>query len=120
MAGGYEKAITVESAIRNIAERRYLLPSIQRKFTWDMGQVCRLFDSVMQHYPVNSLMLWKVDSAEVRDGFRFYEFLTKYVERFAENNLDFDTKGHGEFYAVIDGQQRLTSLYIGLKGTYGV
>src|SRR5690625_2631876 len=120
MAGGYEKAITVESAIRNIAERRYLLPSIQRKFTWDMGQVCRLFDSVMQHYPVNSLMLWKVDSAEVRDGFRFYEFLTKYVERFAENNLDFDTKGHDEFYAVIDGQQRLTALYIGLKGTYGV
>ena len=120
MAGGYEKAITIEAAIKNIAERRYLLPSIQRKFTWDMGQVCRLFDSVMQHYPVNSLMLWKVDSAEVRDGFRFYEFLTKYVERFAENNPDFDTKGHGEFHAVIDGQQRLTSLYIGLKGTYAV
>ena len=37
------QAITIESAIRNIAERRYLLPSIQRKFTWDMGQVCRLF-----------------------------------------------------------------------------
>lgn len=120
MAGGYEKAITIELAIKNIAERRYLLPSIQRKFTWDMGQVCRLFDSVMQHYPVNSLMLWKVNSAEVRDGFRFYEFLTKYVERFAENNPDFDTKGHGEFHAVIDGQQRLTSLYIGLKGTYAV
>ena len=118
MAGGYEKAITIETAMRNIAERRYLLPSIQRKFTWDAGQVCRLFDSVMQHYPINSLMLWKVDSSEVRDGFRFYEFLTRYIERFAENNPDFDTKGHGEFYAVIDGQQRLTSLYIGLKGTY--
>ena len=119
MAGRYEKAITIESAIKNIAERRYLLPSIQRKFTWDMSQVCRLFDSVMQHYPVNSLMLWKVNSAEIQD-FRFYEFLTKYVERFAENNPDFDTKGHGEFHAVIDGQQRLTSLYIGLKGTYAV
>jgi len=118
MAGGYEKAITIEAAMRNIAERRYLLPSIQRKFTWDKDQVCRLFDSVMQHYPVNSLMLWKVNSAEIREGFRFYEFLTKYVERFAENNPDFDTKGHGEFFAVIDGQQRLTSLYIGLKGTY--
>jgi hypothetical protein len=118
MAGGYEKAITIETAMKNIAERHYLLPSIQRKFTWDMGQVCRLFDSLMQHYPVNSLMLWKVNSAEVREGFRFYEFLTKYVERFAENNPDFDTKGFGEFYAVIDGQQRLTSLYIGLRGTY--
>lgn len=120
MAGGYEKAITIEAAIRNIAERRYLLPSIQRKFTWDMDQVCRLFDSVMQHFPINSLMLWQVNSTEIREGFRFYEFLTKYVERFAENNPDFDTKGHGEFYAVIDGQQRLTSLYIGLKGTYAV
>lgn len=120
MAGGYEKAITIEAAIKNIAERRYLLPSIQRKFTWDTDQVCRLFDSVMQHYPVNSLMLWRVNSAEIHEGFRFYEFLTKYVERFAENNPDFDTKGWGEFYAVIDGQQRLTSLYIGLKGTYAV
>lgn len=120
MSGRYEKAITIETAISNIAERRYLLPSIQRKFTWGMDQVCRLFDSVMQHYPVNSLMLWKVDSAEIREGFRFYEFLTKYIERFGENNPDFDTKGHGEFYAVIDGQQRLTSLYVGLKGTYAV
>lgn len=120
MGSRYEKAITIETAIKNIAERRYLLPSIQRKFTWDMDQVCRLFDSLMQHYPVNSLMLWKVDSAEIREGFRFYEFLTKYIERFGENNPDFDTKGHGEFYAVIDGQQRLTSLYVGLKGTYAV
>ncbi|WP_022909113.1 DUF262 domain-containing protein [Aestuariimicrobium kwangyangense] len=120
MPGGYEKAITIESAMRSIAERRYLLPSIQRKFTWDMDQVCRLFDSIMRHYPINSLMLWKVDAAEIRTGFRFYEFLTKYAERYAENNPDFDTKGHGEFFAVIDGQQRLTSLYIGLKGTYAV
>jgi hypothetical protein len=120
MTGSYEKPITIEAAIRNIAERRYLLPAIQRKFQWDMNQICRLFDSIMRHYPVNGLMLWQVESGEVREGFRFYEFLTKYVERFAENNPDFDTKGHGQFFAVIDGQQRLTSLYIGLKGTYSV
>lgn len=120
MAGSYEKQITIETAIRNVAERRYLLPAIQRKFQWDMDQICRLFDSIMRHYPINSLMLWRVHSAEIREGFRFYEFLTKYVERFSENNPDFDTKGQGEFFAVIDGQQRLTALYIGLKGTYAV
>ncbi|GAA6525671.1 DUF262 domain-containing protein [Intrasporangium sp. DVR] len=120
MAGSYEKPITIESAIRNIVERRYLLPSIQRNFTWRMDQITRLFDSVMQHYPINSLMLWRVDSAAVREGFRFYSFLEKYVQRFAENNPNFDTKGHGEFFAVIDGQQRLTSLYIGLKGSYAI
>ena len=72
----------------------------------------------MRNYPINSLMLWKVNSSQVSDGFRFYSFLERYIERFAENNPNFDTKGHGEFSAVIDGQQRLTSLYIGLKGTY--
>jgi uncharacterized protein with ParB-like and HNH nuclease domain len=30
----------------------------------------------------------------------------------------FATDGYGDFYAVIDGQQRLTSLYLGLLGTY--
>ncbi|MBB2890649.1 GmrSD restriction endonuclease domain-containing protein [Flexivirga oryzae] len=120
MAGSYEKPITIEAAIREIVARRYVLPSIQRNFTWRMDQICRLFDSVMRHYPINSLMLWQVQSEEVREGFRFYSFLEKYVERFAENNPNFDTRGHGEFYAVMDGQQRLTSFYIGLKGTYAV
>lgn len=42
----------------------------------------------------------------------------KYRSFFAENNTDIDTKGFGDFVAVIDGQQRLTALYIGLKGSY--
>lgn len=118
MPGKYEGPFTIESAIQKIAQRQYLLPSIQRNFTWDTEQICVLFDSIMRNYPVNSLMLWRVESNEIHEGFRFYSFLEKYVERFAESNLHFDTKGHGSFHAVIDGQQRLTSLYIGLKGTY--
>ncbi len=118
MAGGYEKPITIERAIKQIVARQYLLPSIQRNFTWKSDQICVLFDSVMRNYPINGLMLWQVNSSAVSEGFRFYAFLERYIERFAENNPNFDTKGHGEFFAVIDGQQRLTSLYIGLKGTY--
>ena len=118
MAGEYEKAISIEKAMHNIVGRRYLLPAIQRKFTWDISQIEVLFDSIMRCYPINTFMFWEVTDAEIKDNFRFYQFLEKYCERFAENNPDFDTKGHGHFHAVIDGQQRLTSLYIGLKGTY--
>lgn len=118
MAGDYEKAITVEKAIQNIVYRRYLLPAIQRKFRWDPSQVCVLFDSIMRGYPINTFMFWEVTDPTLKKSFRFYQFLEKYCERFAENNPDFDTKGHGDFHAVIDGQQRLTALYIGLKGTY--
>lgn len=118
MAGDYEKAITIEKAIRQIVDRRYLLPAIQRKFTWSSSQISVLFDSIMRGYPINTFMFWEVRDPEVKKSFRFYQFLERYCERFEENNPDFDTKGHGDFFAVIDGQQRLTSLYIGLKGTY--
>ena len=118
MSGEYEKAISIGKAIQNIVSRRYLLPAIQRKFTWSTSQIEVLFDSIMRGYPINTFMFWEVTDADVKSNFRFYQFLEKYCERFGENNPDFDTKGHGNFQAVIDGQQRLTSLYIGLKGTY--
>lgn len=118
MPGEYEKAITIERAIHQIVNRRFLLPAIQRKFIWSSSQICVLFDSIMRGYPINTFMLWEVREPEVKKSFRFYQFLERYCERFEENNPDFDTKGHGDFFAVIDGQQRLTSLYIGLKGTY--
>lgn len=118
MSGEYEKPISIGKVIQNIVSRRYLLPAIQRKFTWSTSQIEVLFDSIMRGYPINTFMFWEVTDAEVKSNFRFYQFLEKYCERFGENNPDFDTKGHGDFHAVIDGQQRMTSLYIGLKGTY--
>jgi hypothetical protein len=118
MSGEYEKAIPIEKAIQNIVNRTYLLPAIQRKFTWSSSQICVLFDSIMRGYPINTFMFWEVKDLKVKSSFRFYQFLERYCERFEENNPDFDTKGHSDFYAIIDGQQRLTSLYIGLKGTF--
>ena len=118
MPGEYEKPITIEKAINEIINRRYLLPAIQRKFTWSHSQICVLFDSIMRNYPINTFMFWEVSDDLVKKAFRFYQFLERYCERFNENNPEFDLKGHGDFFAVIDGQQRLTSLYIGLKGTY--
>ncbi len=118
MPGEYEKAITIEKAIHEIINRRYLLPAIQRKFTWSDSQICVLFDSIMRGYPINTFMFWEVRDNSVKKSFRFYQFLDRYCERFDENNRDFDLKGLDDFFAVIDGQQRLTSLYIGLKGTY--
>ena len=75
-------------------------------------------DSILRGYPINSFMLWKISDSEIKSGYKFYEFITSYREFFAENNKDIDTKGVPDFEAVIDGQQRLTSLYIGLRGTY--
>lgn len=118
MSSGFQNAITIKDAIDKIHSRQFLLPAIQRKFTWSSSQIEMLFDSILRGYPINSFMLWKISDSKIKSGYKFYEFLTTYREFFAENNKDIDTKGVPDFEAVIDGQQRLTSLYIGLRGTY--
>lgn len=119
MAGEYEKAITIKDAIDAINQRDFLLPAIQRKFVWSSQQICVLFDSIMRCYPINSFMLWQVNSDEIKNNYKFYEFLRNYCQRFDEENpLITTTASFKNFKAVIDGQQRLTSLYIGLCGTY--
>ncbi|VDA16180.1 hypothetical protein BANRA_05084 [Klebsiella pneumoniae] len=119
MAGQYEKAITIKQAIDSINLRHYLLPAIQRKFVWSYRQICLLFDSIMRDYPINSFMMWDIRSASIKNDYKFYEFLKEYCQRFNEENPYVPTNaGFHDFKAVIDGQQRLTSLYIGLCGTY--
>ncbi|MBC3881556.1 DUF262 domain-containing protein [Undibacterium sp. LX40W] len=119
MAGGFEKAITIRQAVRNIDDRTFLLPAIQRNFVWTTQQICTLFDSLMREYPINTFMMWDVTSQEIKNKYRFYSFLTDYCQRFKESNDYVPTQGDFKhFKAVIDGQQRLTSIYIGLKGTY--
>ena len=108
-------------AMDNIASHKYLLPAIQRKFVWTMEQIEMLFDSILRDYPINSFMLWKITNQEDKTGYKFYEFLPRFVQKFNEDNPDAPTQFlKNDFYAVIDGQQRLTSLYIGLGGSYKV
>lgn len=118
MASGFVNPITIKDAIDNIVDRTYLLPAIQRKFVWGSDQIEVLFDSIMRGYPINSFMFWEVKENKIKNDFKFYQFLTEYRQFFKEDNPDIDTKSSKDFKAVIDGQQRLTSLYIGLKGSY--
>lgn len=118
MSSGFKQPITIKEAIDNIYHRYYLIPAIQRKFTWSSDQIEMLFDSIMRGYPINSFMFWKISEPKLKSDYKFYQFLTDYREFFADDNLDINTTGVSDFEAVIDGQQRLTSLYIGLRGTY--
>lgn len=118
MASGFAKPTTIKEAIDNIVSREYLIPAIQRKFVWNSSQIEMLFDSIMRGYPINSFMFWQINNSALKKSFKFYQFLTEYRQLFNEDNIDIDTKGNKDFYAIIDGQQRLTSLYIGLKGSY--
>ena len=117
MPGRYQPAETIRSIINKIDTREWILPSIQRKFVWDTDRIENLFDSIMQGYPIGTLMVWKVTSKETIKKIGFYNFLQNYQERWAETCTDYKPTSE-VVYSVIDGQQRLNSLYIGLKGSY--
>jgi hypothetical protein len=118
MANQLGKAISIKDARQKIDSGKLLLPAIQRRFVWNTYQIEMLFDSPIQGYPINTFMFWEVSDPQIKNEFRFYDFLRKYVEHEGGNNPLKNTVGYEDFYAVIDGQQRLNSFYIGLNGTF--
>lgn len=113
----FQTPITIKKAIENIHKKKYLLPAIQREFVWGTDQIERLYDSLMQGYPVGSFLFWDVKKEKSRD-FQFYEFIRNYHEKNNRHNPLASINGEEDLIAILDGQQRLTSMYIGLKGTY--
>ena len=96
--------------------RQYFLPAIQREFVWKPEQIVQLFDSIMRGYPISSFLFWEL-KPENRDKWQVYEFLEKAQHGGTHNQLA-STDGVTSLSLVLDGQQRLTSLMIGLRGTY--
>jgi hypothetical protein len=90
----------------------FWLPNIQRPFVWTEEQICRLFDSILREYPISTLLVWKTTSTIRRrafidnwkDSLRLSDFYKPQDDK--KKNL------------VLDGQQRLQSLFIGLKGSF--
>ncbi|MGI9862916.1 DUF262 domain-containing protein [Moorella naiadis] len=112
----FQTAITVVEAVKRIIDRSYLLPAIQREFVWSEEQIERLFDSIMRGYPIGSFLFWKV-SRENLKNYQFYEFIKDY-HQLKSHNQKATLMGDENITTILDGQQRLTALYIGLKGSY--
>src|SRR5690348_4048518 len=114
----FQAPISISDVISRIDSHRLLLPAIQREFIWEADKMEWLFDSLLQGYPIGSFLFWEVRDQRDKEHYRYYEFLRKYRRRYRTHNPEFNTAGQADFDAVLDGQQRLTSIYIGLKGTY--
>lgn len=108
---------TIASVLPKLNNSWYL-PSLQREFVWGTDRVCELFDSLMRAYPISSLLTWKVPD-DAREDVEAYRFLNEGSD-FGAHNARERAYSAKELTFVLDGQQRLTSLLIGLKGTYEV
>ena len=113
----FESPITIKTALDQIDRQTYVLPAIQREFVWRASQIERLFDSLMRGYPIGSFLYWKVRRENV-DDYRFYDFLFDYDQRNPRNNPINPNRLTSDITAILDGQQRLTALNIGIRGSY--
>ncbi|MEI6090436.1 MAG: DUF262 domain-containing protein [bacterium] len=93
-------------------EGGYWLPNIQRPFVWKEDQIARLFDSILREYPIGTLLIWKTKSK-----IRRRKFIDNYKMNIKLTDF-YVTEDDRPKMLVLDGQQRLQSLMIGLLGSY--
>lgn len=119
---GYEKK-SIQAIIYDINSGKMYLPAIQRKYVWGDSQITRLMDSIMLGYPIGTFLFWKVKKTIVNEKeYSMYEFIKDYHDRDKYKNPPAPQPfppgiGDETIKAVLDGQQRLTSLYIALQGS---
>ncbi len=109
---------TIKDVLTEIENGKLFLPAIQRKFVWNEEQITKLFDSLMRGYPIGTFLFWNIDKEKdnIKD-YVFYDFIRDYHERDFNQNPIRDTIIKDQFKVALDGQQRLTSLYISLMGS---
>lgn len=91
--------LTVNQLIEKIDTGELGLPELQRPFIWKDSKVRDLFDSLMRGYPIGYLMLWECPALEKKKSI-------------GVDSHSYDSPKE----VIIDGQQRLTSLYAVMKG----
>lgn len=126
--------VFLDKSIKEVVDElnvRYFLPDIQREYVWlqkaDEKKIEQLFDSILRGYPIGSFLFWKLQKEDIAKSdeqdsdklnFQLYQFITNYDERKPHNEkIRIEQIMRDDLSIVLDGQQRLTSLYIGLKGT---
>ncbi|HVC59955.1 MAG TPA: DUF262 domain-containing protein [Acetobacteraceae bacterium] len=108
--------IRVSDLIRQV-NRDIYLPAIQREFEWETDRIERLFDSIMGDFPIGSFLYWRLEP-ENRDQWPIYEFVRDFDGESPHNALANMAGITKDNTLVLDGQQRITSLFVGLRGSY--
>lgn len=103
---------TLTGVIAQVEAGKIVLPAMQRPFVWRDDRITRLIDSLLREFPLGTALLWKTSSIH-----RYRRF-QRDIQPDAGITQDFDSGSSTERYLVLDGQQRLTSLFAALSGTY--
>ena len=121
MSNLIDDSITIYEALQNIKNGKYVMPAFQRQFVWSMEQIEKLWDSILLNYPIATFLFWHVDDSNVTWDTYFCGFLSKvtFDSRKQADCVNYDLTNinvKNTDTAILDGQQRLTALFLSLIG----
>jgi hypothetical protein len=91
---------SIRTILENIDKGKWVIPNFQRDFTWTTTQVKELIESVLQSYYIGAVLIWKCrDNKSAKLAVE-----PVYGTKLTQDDLETEA-------IILDGQQRLTSLY---------
>ena len=104
---------TLLGLLTQVEQDEIILPAMQRPFVWREERIYRLVDSLLRGFPIGAVMLWRTSTVQR------YRRLPRDIDVEIPEIFNFETSTNSSNkYLVLDGQQRLTSLFAAFKGTY--
>ncbi|WP_120955655.1 DUF262 domain-containing protein [Helicobacter mehlei] len=91
-----------QELIHCLLEGEYQIPRFQRDFVWKKDQVAKFIDSLVRSYPTGSFVVWRTKERLQANKEIGQVFLKE--------------PKAGEIYYVLDGQQRITALFMIYQG----
>lgn len=101
--------MNIVSLLNQIDSGEIVLPAIQRNFVWSDTKIEKLMDSILRGYPIGIVLMWET----------YKDVQYRRFEKTIKNDTDLiflDNRSENRLKLVLDGQQRLQSLYIALYG----
>lgn len=116
-----DNSLTIYEVLENIKNGRYVMPAFQRQYVWSMEQIENLWDSILLDYPISTFLFWHIDDSNVTWDTYFCNFLQEvtFNSRKQASDVNYSLTGvnvNQTDTAILDGQQRLTSLFLSLYG----
>lgn len=126
------RLIEPDGDVADVDSQPIVIPSLQREFCWNQAKIEALFDSLLRGLPIGTLLLWNTSHEDPKtESEAKYQFIRHYANRsnFPAGEVDertvcyhsqkIDTiESRPNYTFALDGQQRLTSFLIGLRGSY--
>jgi hypothetical protein len=95
---------TLNNLVVAVERGDYRVPQFQREYVWERTKVIELFDSIYKEYPIGSFFLWKAGREH---------------NRLFRNSVELNippVANDDDVSFILDGQQRITSIYVTLMG----